>query len=100
MRPPRAWRAAVSSGRIALFLLAVGAVELAVRPRMWAEAFPFAVFGLSLSVLTFLSFFVFGARGYKIRGDSVNAPRAQVWGFLLLITLVVLVVFLWFETRT
>ena len=92
----RAARAALSSARIAAYFLAIALLVFVLRPGVRKEPVSFAVIMLSIAALTFLTFFVFGVLGYQIRGDSINAPRAQVWGFIVLIAIVVLGMVLWF----
>jgi hypothetical protein len=91
----RASRAALLSGRVTLYWLAIAAAAFALRPGLWKEGPGFAIFALSIASLLFLTYFWFGVRGYTIRGDSLDAPHIQVWGFVMLVAVVALVVFLW-----
>jgi FtsH-binding integral membrane protein len=95
----RVTSAAWASGRLALYLLLAFAAVPACNPRFRSEPKVFAVIALSITAVGALTYFVFGAAGYTIKGDTLRAPRALVWGFLFLIALTVLLVLLWLEAH-
>ena len=95
----RVSQSALSSARIALYMLAACGVILLVRPRFRDDPKEAAVITLSLTGVAALTFFVFGLLGYQIRGDSIRAPRMLVWAFLFMVALIVLCILLWLEAH-
>ena len=95
----RVIRAAWASLRIGFYLILGWAAVLVFSRSARSEPEVFAVIALSITMVSVLTYFVFGAAGYKIKGDTLRAPRALVWGFLFLIAATVLFVLLWLEAH-